>query len=130
MPPILYGRSRAYSAYSNEAIAMSVTGEIKAAASDVSWARWAWRNAARGVAAIVRSPRVKVRSLGRGHSLLLVGAIAAIAIVMIAIDARVAVAMKQTPRWLYDIFDYLTDYGRSGWLLGPIGVSLLAIAAL
>jgi undecaprenyl-diphosphatase len=62
--------------------------------------------------------------------LALAGAVVVIAILMVTTDARVAVLVKDAPEWLRNVFDEITDFGKSGWLLWPLGVALLAIAAL
>ena len=37
---------------------------------------------------------------------------------------------KRAPRWVCDVFGELTDFGKSGWFLVPLGILLLAIAVL
>ena len=46
------------------------------------------------------------------------------------IDAPVMRAVVRLPRWLIDFFDAITDYGKSGWFLWPLGLLFLALAAL
>lgn len=45
-------------------------------------------------------------------------------------DAPLARSARALPRWLVDLFDDVTGFGKSGWLLWPLGVALLVIAAL
>jgi membrane-associated phospholipid phosphatase len=55
---------------------------------------------------------------------------AAMLIVMIFIDAAAINAVAHLPRWLISVFDWLTDFGKSGWFLWPIGILFLVLAAL
>ena len=55
---------------------------------------------------------------------------AVLLIVMIFIDAAAINAVAHLPRWLISVFDWLTDFGKSGWFLWPLGILFLALAAL
>jgi membrane-associated phospholipid phosphatase len=56
--------------------------------------------------------------------------LAALLICMILIDAPVARAVTQAPRWVILPFEQITDFGLSGWFLWPLGILFLALAAL
>jgi undecaprenyl-diphosphatase len=49
---------------------------------------------------------------------------------MFFVDAPVTSAAMRLPRWVQSFFDTITDYGKSGWFLWPIGLLFLALAAL
>jgi undecaprenyl-diphosphatase len=49
---------------------------------------------------------------------------------MVFADAQLAAASKQLPGWAYPAFEFMTDFGKSGWFLWPTGIVLAAIAAL
>src|SRR6185369_3071941 len=49
---------------------------------------------------------------------------------MLVIDGPVMRAVPKLPRWLIDFFDFITDFGKSGWFLWPLGILFLALAAL
>ena len=49
---------------------------------------------------------------------------------MIFIDAAAVNAAARLPRWLISAFDWITDFGKSGWFLWPLGILFLALAAL
>ena len=49
---------------------------------------------------------------------------------MILIDAAAINAVVRLPRWLITTFDEITDFGKSGWFLWPLGILFLALAAL
>jgi undecaprenyl-diphosphatase len=49
---------------------------------------------------------------------------------MIVIDAAASRGAGSVPRWLIDFFDEITDFGKSGWFLWPLGLSFLGLAAL
>lgn len=54
----------------------------------------------------------------------------AFVVVMVLFDARASAAAGHLPRWLIDFFDNITDYGKSGWFLWPLGLLFLGLAAL
>jgi membrane-associated phospholipid phosphatase len=49
---------------------------------------------------------------------------------MFFVDAPVTSAAMRLPHWVQSFFDTITDYGKSGWFLWPIGLLFLALAAL
>lgn len=55
---------------------------------------------------------------------------AAFLLVMSLLDARAIVGARTLPQWFKDIFDWITDYGKSGYFLWPLGLLFIALAAL
>jgi undecaprenyl-diphosphatase len=51
-------------------------------------------------------------------------------LVMFLIDAAAINGVGQLPRWIVWCFDQITDFGKSGWFLWPLGILFLALAAL
>jgi undecaprenyl-diphosphatase len=51
-------------------------------------------------------------------------------ILMITIDAATIRGVGQVPRWIVSVFHDITDYGKSGWFLWPLGLLFLAFCAL
>ncbi len=49
---------------------------------------------------------------------------------MVFVDAPVTRAVSHLPRWAIWPFDQITDFGKSGWFLWPLGLLFLALAAL
>jgi undecaprenyl-diphosphatase len=49
---------------------------------------------------------------------------------MLLIDAPSTRAVERLPRWIVTFFDSITDYGKSGYVLWPLGLLFLALAAL
>lgn len=49
---------------------------------------------------------------------------------MILIDAPVIRGVGGLPRWIVALFDEITDFGKSGWFLWPLGLLFVALAAL
>lgn len=85
------------------------------------------------LARLVRPPRpAAVRRLRRWEARHLVGgavaAAAGLALLMVLFDAAAIVAARALPPAVQRFFDVITDYGKSGWFLWPLGV-LLALAA-
>jgi membrane-associated phospholipid phosphatase len=56
--------------------------------------------------------------------------VAVFLIVVIFLDATAINAVGRLPRWLISGFDVITDFGKSGWFLWPLGVFFLVIAAM
>jgi len=49
---------------------------------------------------------------------------------MFFVDAAVTNAVMRLPHWAKAFFDAITDYGKSGWFLWPLGLLFLALTAL
>ena len=49
---------------------------------------------------------------------------------MVFVDAAGVRAVGHLPRWVHWFFDRITDFGKSGWFLWPLGMLFLALAAL
>jgi undecaprenyl-diphosphatase len=113
---------------------MSVTGGVKdTSTGKSSWPRWARDNVVASLALVVRPPRTghDATPAWRSAARLTTAALAALAltaITMIVLDGRAVGAAAQLPRWVIDTFNEITDFGRSGWLLWPLGGALALIA--
>lgn len=66
------------------------------------------------------------RSLAIAAAILL----ACFLICMVFIDGPVARAVSHAPAWAVWPFQQITDFGKSGWFLWPLGLLFLALAAL
>lgn len=51
-------------------------------------------------------------------------------IVMYVADAAAIRTVDRMPRWVVWCLDEITDFGKSGWFLWPLGILFLALAAL
>jgi undecaprenyl-diphosphatase len=51
-------------------------------------------------------------------------------LVMFLIDAAAIRGVAHLPRWIVWFFDQITDFGKSGWFLWPLGILFLGLAAL
>lgn len=49
---------------------------------------------------------------------------------MIFIDAAAIRGVARLPRWIVWFFNQITDYGKGGWFLWPLGLFFVALAAL
>jgi membrane-associated phospholipid phosphatase len=63
-------------------------------------------------------------------ALALVAAAVAIGAAMLVLDSWALGAQKRIPIWVIDLFNEITDYGRSGWFLWPAGILIIALAVL
>ncbi len=55
---------------------------------------------------------------------------AAFLLCMILLDGPIMRAVGHLPRWIIWPFDQITDFGKSGWFLWPLGILFLALATL
>ena len=56
--------------------------------------------------------------------------VAVLLLLMVTIDAAAIRGAGRLPRWIISAFDDITDFGKSGWFLWPLGLLFLALAAL
>jgi membrane-associated phospholipid phosphatase len=57
-------------------------------------------------------------------------AAAFIAFAMLVLDGWALTQQKRMPIWVIDLFNEITDYGRSGWFLWPSGILIIVLAGL
>ena len=57
-------------------------------------------------------------------------AVAIFLAVMFLFDAAAINGVGHLPRWIVWSFDQITDFGKSGWFLWPLGILFLGLAAL
>jgi undecaprenyl-diphosphatase len=112
---------------------MSVVGRFRQLPTVDARARlqWARSNAARYFALFQRKPRSSAVQPWRTPLRLGIGAIAIVAVVvasMVVLDAWAATSARLMPEGVIVLFDEITDFGKSVWLLVPVGVALAAIA--
>ena len=112
---------------------MSVTGGAATAVRSPSWPRWVWANVAWAVALLVRAPRTAAKP--RWPSYARIGACAVASLVVIAglmvfVDAWAIETALRLPRWVVVPFKEMTEFGKSGWILVPVGLGLVLVAAL
>jgi undecaprenyl-diphosphatase len=84
------------------------------------------------LALVVRPPRVKESRLLPPYARLAIGALAGLLLVglaMLTLDAPGAAFAHSLPLWVVDAFNEITDFGKSGWFLIPIG-ALIVLAAI
>jgi len=77
----------------------------------------------------VRAPRSDAYSL----PIVAIAAGVAVAVFLFLAWTLDAVASRgggHLPRWIISVFDEITDFGKSGWFLWPLGLLFLALAAL
>ena len=97
------------------------------------WAQAVGANFAQGFAWLLRParPRLLQRAgIGLGVQFV-IGAVLLVAIALwqMAMFDAAAMRLAQTlPHGLVDLFNFLTDFGKSGWFLIPLGAALLALA--
>jgi len=94
--------------------------------------RRCWTNVGLALALVLRPARFRAPlpatprqfAIGAGVTLLV------IVITIVLFDAAVVRAVMHAPRWIIWPFDQITDFGKSGWVLWPLGLLFLALAAL
>jgi len=82
------------------------------------------------IATVCRPVRATPSPTGTLALIVWVGAVvAAIAATMVLFDGWAIAQVRRLPAWLIAVFLKISDFGRSGWFLWPIGLVLLALAA-
>ena len=114
---------------------MSITnGFNRAEGATVSTLRRCAANVVMAVNLLTRPARVNERRLaGFGLRELVIMAgitVAVFALLMMTIDAAVIRGVGHVPHWIVSVFDDITDFGKSGWFLWPLGILFLVLAAL
>jgi undecaprenyl-diphosphatase len=67
---------------------------------------------------------------GARAALALLAAAVLIGASMLVLDGWALAQQKRTPIWVIDLFNTITDYGRSGWFLWPSGVLIIVLALM
>jgi len=82
---------------------------------------------------LLRPPRASAPVSAYSPRQWLIGGAVCIAIflvLLVFIDAATVRSVQRLPHWITWSFDQITDYGKSGWFLWPLGLVFLALAAL
>jgi len=109
-----------------------VTASLRVTGTPQGGVRRIAANLAGWLAIIVRAPRFRERRLLPPTIRLVVGALAGLALVAVAmlrLDAPGVALAKSLPLWVVDSFNEITDFGKSGWFLVPIG-GVIVLAAI
>jgi membrane-associated phospholipid phosphatase len=87
-----------------------------------------------GAAVLLMRPPIRPRLSWVGSPEKLAAGIAAFGLAllcgMVFIDAETINAVLRLPRWIVACFNSITDFGRSGWFLWPLGILFLLLASL
>ncbi|HEY1473920.1 MAG TPA: phosphatase PAP2 family protein [Pseudolabrys sp.] len=90
-------------------------------------------NALAAFTLLLRPPRTRVKNPWplAPRQLAIAGglAVAAFLLVMFLLDALAIRAVGHLPSWIVWSFDQITDFGKSGWFLWPLGILFLGLAA-
>jgi membrane-associated phospholipid phosphatase len=111
---------------------MSVTnGFNRVEGEAVSAARRCAANVMTALTLLGRPARAYRRFFSPRQLAIAVGiAIAVFLFLMMTIDAAAIRGVRHVPRWIVAFFDDITEYGKSGWFLWPLGLLFIALAAL
>jgi undecaprenyl-diphosphatase len=78
-----------------------------------------------------RRPATGARLLPAARlALALLATAALIGAAMLVLDGWALGQQKRMPIWVINLFNEITDYGRSGWFLWPCGILIIALAIL
>ncbi|SRR5579871_251697 len=85
-----------------------------------------------GLSALLRRPRCPANFIPAWRRLKVESAIAigVVGFAMAVLDAPLYELAVRLPTWLVDVAFEITDFGRSGWILIPVGVLIVLIALL
>jgi undecaprenyl-diphosphatase len=92
---------------------------------------WVLDNGTIALHRLLRPVRGSTRPIWRAFARIAVGAVIAIAILLLTmafVDIPAINAAKQSPAWLVGIFQFVTHFGLSGWFLFPLGLMLVVLA--
>jgi membrane-associated phospholipid phosphatase len=111
---------------------VSATGWLKAVApAPLMWPQRVLAHFRLWIATLCRPARVAPPRTGMLVLCVSGGAaVAVIAATMVLVDGWAIAQLHRLPAWLIAAFLRISDFGRSGWFLWPIGLALLALAAL
>jgi len=76
-----------------------------------------------------RAPRVAILPWERRDVIIIAATVVAIVLFMVVVDVAAIEWAKGLPSWFHGWADEITDFGRSGWFLYPLGFGLIAVAA-
>jgi undecaprenyl-diphosphatase len=104
------------------------------AMENTSWLSRMVANIGAGFATVMRRPVPGARRQAWPHVIAVAGGtlavIAALGASMLWIDGAIVGVVGRIPGWLVRGFDTITDFGKAGWFLWPVGLLLLTIAAI
>jgi membrane-associated phospholipid phosphatase len=113
---------------------MTITNFNRAESAMVSALRRGVANVATAVTVLLRPAKANVPrlSLLELRPLAVAAAIAVVVIIvsMLTLDAAVIRGIGHLPRWVISVFHEITDFGKSGWFLWPLGILFVVLAAL
>ncbi|HLA21572.1 MAG TPA: hypothetical protein VJZ74_08945, partial [Pseudolabrys sp.] len=114
---------------------MTVANELKSQAGGAvaSALRRCAVNVAAAVTVLMRPAKIHSPQPWPPPQQLALAAVVAFAVFLIGmvfIDAAAINAVAHLPRWVVWLFDEITDFGKSGWFLWPLGILFLGLAAL
>jgi len=107
-------------------------------AQDIAAPVAVWRRCGNNVgvalAALTRKPRIDPKRPWllpqRELAIAAVAAVVVFVLGMLLIDAPAIRLVPRLPHWVVSFFESITDYGKSGYVLWPLGLLFLALAAL
>jgi len=107
-------------------------------AADVAAPMAVWRrclgNVGMALAVLTRKPHIDPKTpwLPPPRRLAVAAGVVVVLFVlgMLLVDAPATRAVARLPHWAVSFFDSITDYGKSGYVLWPLGLMFLALAAL
>ncbi|HET9685935.1 MAG TPA: hypothetical protein VFP79_02030, partial [Pseudolabrys sp.] len=103
----------------------SVNGLNRQEGMAISTLRRCVLNLRTAISLLARPPRFRQRQvLWFGSRALAVMGVIAVAVLvsMFTLDAAVIRGVAQVPRWVISVFHEITEFGKSGWFLWPLGV--------
>jgi len=103
-----------------------------AAASAAAWRR-CLVNVGTALSLLIRPPLIHPREPWLTRRQVAIAAVVTAVVLPLGmgfVDAPMIHAAKRLPHWVVSFFDTITDYGKSGWVLWPVGLLFLFLAAL
>jgi membrane-associated phospholipid phosphatase len=111
----------------------SINGLNRQEGTAISTLRRCVPNLTMAISLLARPSRLGQRQIPwfSSRALAVMGGIAvAVLVSMFTLDAAVIRGVAHVPRWIISVFHEITEFGKSGWFLWPLGLLFLVIAAL
>jgi undecaprenyl-diphosphatase len=114
---------------------VSIADEMKPGAAKQADAprHWFLANLREGFAFITRGPRATTRPTWRSVAHVVVATVVGLPILLLTmgfVDVPAIHAVAGLPTWVPRLFDKVSEFGTSDWVLVPVGVAVLSLAAL
>jgi undecaprenyl-diphosphatase len=110
---------------------MSEAPQMTKAGGKTGWLRRSFGRTEAAIRHLLEPPRRRVALPSSGFMIVAaVSFVVLMLLMMVLIDVPAIVAARTLPAFLRQLFGTITDFGKSGWFLFPLGIGLIVMALL